>query len=320
MSRGWEEQEDEVAALWVARHLGGIIDASEFTAWLNGASGRRERFDALRATCADTAVTEALENVSERTRSGRTASVGALRPDRRVLIGGIAAALLLAVGFNWPFLRNDQMSAHIYATAAGEIRDVSLADGSQVVMNGASRMEVRISARSRDVRLLSGEAFFNVTRDVERPFSVYAGEGRASVLGTRFDIALDDARVELAVAHGLVRFQRADGKHDGELVHAGYRSTLDRDGITVPSAFDAKSILAWREGWLEVNNMPLAQLLPKIRRWSDKSIILSDTTLGTRRISGRFPLTDTQSLLENLALLHDFRVDVKESGYILSSH
>lgn len=320
MSRGWEEQEDEAAALWVARHLGGIIDASEFTAWLKGAPGRRERFDALRATCADTAVTQALENVSERMRPGRTASVGALRPNRRILIGGIVAALLLAVGLNRPFLRNDQMPAQIYATAAGEIRDVSLADGSQVVMNGASRMEVRISDRTRDVRLLSGEAFFNVTRDVGRPFSVYAGEGRASVLGTRFDVALDDERVELAVEHGLVRFQPADGKHDGELVHAGYRSTLDQNGISAPSAFDAQSLLAWREGWLEVNNMPLAQLLPKIRRWSDKSIILSDPTLGSRRISGRFPLSDTQSLLENLALLHNFRIDVKENSYTLSTH
>ena len=76
-------------------------------------------------------------------------------------------------------------------TATGESRTVTLADGSQVNLSGGSAIGVDITSEERRVRLLSGEAFFDVAHDAARPFTVEAGEARIVVLGTAFDVALD---------------------------------------------------------------------------------------------------------------------------------
>src|SRR5690606_10548060 len=71
----------------------------------------------------------------------------------------------------------EQPGLGVYRTKVGDQEKITLADGSIVTLNTASRIEARMNGQERTVRLLEGEAFFEVAHDASRPFRVYAGDG-----------------------------------------------------------------------------------------------------------------------------------------------
>ncbi|WEK01849.1 MAG: FecR domain-containing protein [Candidatus Sphingomonas phytovorans] len=316
MNRALDDMEDEAAALWVGRHLDGMIDATAFSAWLAGAPDRRARFDALWATCMDDAVTDALERQDK----GRSDALPH-KADRKIalgtsLAGAVAAALLLA----WftPGIRFALTPAQEFATRAGEMRTIALEDGSQAVLSGESKIRVKLGSDRREVTLARGEAFFIVQHDSTRPFSVTAGEARATVLGTRFDIGLEGKRTDLAVEQGSVRFGQRDALDSGVVLQAGFATALIDDRISRVRATDRGQIAAWREGWIEVEDMPLSRLVAQLQRWAAKPIRIADEALAAKRVTGRVRLTRPAEQLDNLASLHGFQVHDTNAEYVLS--
>lgn len=311
-----QDQEDEEAALWVARHMSNVVDATAFAEWLTGAPGRRETFDALWATCMDDVVADGIRLHEQQARA-REPAVQPPRFGRRAAIGlGAAAACVAVVGLSWPELRFAVTPAQHYATRAGEVRSFTLADGSTVLLNGASRVSARIGEGRREVALEAGEALFDVEHDENRPFRVSAGQGRVTVLGTRFDLALNGGSVDLAVERGLVRFD-SEGGAGAVLVPAAHRSTLVDRHIAKPVTFEGDSASGWRDGWLQVEDMPLEQVVPHLQRWTGRAIAVADPTLLRKRIAGRFRLSQPGTVLENLGVLYGFKVRQTEQAYIL---
>ena len=318
MSRSWDEAEDEAAALWVSRHLGGMIDATEFNAWLAGAPRRRQRFDALWASCMDPTVNDALQAIDGH--EAPPAPAARQRTAMRMGVGmaAAAAACLLAAILLWPTLRFAIAPTEHFATRAGEMRTIALADGSQVTLAGGSRLAVTLVPDRRHVVLETGEAFFAVAHDAERPFAVHAADGRATVLGTRFDVALAGDGVELTVEQGLVRFEPEDERTDAVLVGAGYRSVLQGGRAEQPSAIPGQPVAAWRDGWIDIDDMTLARLAIELQRWTARRIVIRDTALGEKRVAGRFRLTAPQRLLETLGAMYQFKVEASDDAYVLS--
>lgn len=325
MSRGWDDAADnvagdaadEAAALWVARHIGGMIDATEFNAWLAGAPGNRARFDALWATCMDPAVSDALDRIDGRQELSETPA-SRVRP--AIAAGMIAVAALIALVVLLPTIRFALAPAQEYATRVGEVRTFALADGSQVTLSGLSRVKVKLGEDRREVTLQAGEAFFDVRHDGERPFSVRAGDARATVLGTRFDVALTDARTELSVEQGLVRFGADDQDRNAVLVPADHGAALDAGQLEAVRKLDGGPVAAWRDGWIEAEDMPLWRLVSQLQRWTDRPIRIADHALGDKRVAGRFRLGRAEQQLDNLASLHGFRLHRSDSEYVISSH
>lgn len=310
-----QEQEEDEAALWVARHMSNAVDATAFAQWLAGAPGRRATFDALWATCMDDAVTDGARLYEWR--ENATPKPAARWP-LRFAAGALAAAACVGVlAVSWPQLQFALAPAHSYQTAAGEVRDVTLADGSRVTLNGASRISARIAGNRREIALETGEALFDVRHDPARPFTVSAGAGQVTVLGTRFDVALDDARVELAVERGLVRFETQDGGGATVLVHAAQRSSLVDGRIDRPVGFAGPAGAGWRSGWLQVSDMPLERIVPQLQRWTGRKIVVDSEALLARRVAGRFRLSDPEVVLDNLGVLYGFAVRRTEQAYIL---
>jgi transmembrane sensor len=309
------DQDYEDAGLWVARHMSNAVDATAFAQWLAGAPGRRETFDALWAACMDDAVADGMRLYEQR-HPARPAAVH--KTDRRIAVGALAVAACLAIlVLCWPELQFGLTPAQTYATRAGEVREVTLGDGTRVTMNGASHIRARIGEYRREIALETGEALFDVTHDEQRPFTVAAGSGLVTVLGTRFDVALNADRVDLAVERGLVRFATDEDRSSPVLVRAAQRSTLADGRIASPTAFDGAAGTAWRAGWLQVSDMPLEQLVPRLQRWTDRRIVVDDQILRGRRVAGRFRLSDPTEVLDNLGILYDFRVQRTEQAYIL---
>ncbi len=307
MSRAHQE-----AAVWVARRLDGRDDADrDFTAWRAADPANGAAFDRLWATALDAALTEAMAlNVQRRSvRRPGWAPIAALA-------GGLAAcvgALVLA----WPQLQLLTVDPVAFETSPGQIRTVTLADGSRVTLDGASRLEARIGTGRREVRLARGEAFFDVAHDAGRPFVVAAPEGSARVLGTAFDLERGDGRLELSVHRGKVRLAPSGLIHRTAELTVGQRAFAKAGRLSRVRTFNPEAD-DWRSGWLETDGVTLERLIERLNRASRTPIVIDDPALARRRVAGRFRLGEPDALVRNLALVHGFQVRETPGRLVLS--
>ncbi|MEJ2408190.1 MAG: FecR domain-containing protein [Novosphingobium sp.] len=314
MTHGPHDDEEE-AALWVARHLSKAVDATAFSTWLAGAPGRREMFDALWVTCMDDAVTDGLRAHESKERIARNADRPGAR--RRIVAAAAAVSMIVAGALAWPQVRFALTPERTFTTGTGKINRITLSDGTVVLLNGQSRLRAKIDAGRREVTLDAGEALFDVRHDPQRPFTVLADNGQVTVLGTRFDLALNDARIDLEVERGLVRFESTSEKQSAVLVPAQHRTALINGRVAPPVAFAESTAESWQSGWLQVTDMPLADIVPRLQRWTDKDIVVEDPTLLHRRVAGRFRLNQPKLVLDTLGDLYGFAVEDADTAYIL---
>jgi transmembrane sensor len=236
---------------------------------------------------------------------------------RRVVgaaVGAIAACLALAVLL--PDLRM-RLQAD-YMTGVGERRLVALADGSSVHLDADSAIAVSAAPAARGVRLLAGQAFFEVAPDPARPFTVTAEEITVSVVGTAFDVQFAAASLVVAVESGLVEVEvsRA-GRLTATSLAPGDSLTVDRiTGAVVRDVVEPDQIASWRTGRLVVDGATVEQVVEQIRRYHGGAILLHDDRLGERRVTGVFDLHDPIGALRAVVEPHAGKV-VELTPYLL---
>ena len=200
----------------------------------------------------------------------------------------------------------------LVATAVGEQREERLADGSRVHLNTDSLITVQFGAGERRVRLLRGEAAFDVAHDPQRPFSVYAHHRVVTALGTRFTVRLGAQKVRVAVAAGKVALGRASPEpnrrpaQDVMFLVQGQRAELPLAGNAAPvlAAMDQQAqerTFSWLQGRLIFDDERLATIVAEISRYTAAKVTIAPE-LGDIRLSGRFKTGDTEALLEALEL------------------
>lgn len=188
-----------------------------------------------------------------------------------------------------------------YTTSTAELRKVLLPDGSEATLAPDSALAVSYDGAGRQVRLLAGEAFFDVRPDRARPFRVLAREVETVVVGTRFDVRLSDDGVHVSVERGAVRVGHEE-LQPGQTVHVTPAGRVSRTG-TSPDM-----VAAWRDGQLVAQNVPLRAAVDELRRYYGGSILLTDSALGDRRITGAYNLADPEDALRAIAQAHGGRV------------
>lgn len=211
---------------------------------------------------------------------------------RRGLAGlAVAAGLILAVtaGVHWP-------DTHDASTAVGESKEVALADGSKVTLNTHSAIDVDIDGGHREVRLVRGEAFFQVAHDATRPFTVHTEYGQARVLGTVFDVRLDDRQTRVGVVEGRVAVQGGAGETLTLL--AGDAATLDASGAHAAADGEADALSAWTRGQLVFYRAPLADVMREIDRYRHGATWVRGDTLRRLPVSGAFDVHDPDKALD----------------------
>lgn len=188
-----------------------------------------------------------------------------------------------------------------YATAAAETKQIVLADGSTVELAPQSAIAVAFTDARREVRLLSGTAHFRIVPNPDRPFDVAANGVTASVLGTEFDVGLpgDGAVVEVKAGH--VRVAGTDDRAFEAIdLRAGDWFRIDADRQVTTGRAAADFVGAWSSGRLMVRGQPIAAVVERIRPWFAGKIVLLDSTLGARRVTGVYDLHDPGAALEAL--------------------
>jgi RNA polymerase sigma factor (sigma-70 family) len=202
-------------------------------------------------------------------------------------------------------------------TATGRQLTQPLPDGGSITLDAQTRLDVRYYGTRRYVQMHHGAAFFKVARNADAPFIVDAGPARITVLGTRFEVALDaQGGVRVAVEEGRVRVQNRGS--DGDVGDAGEgweltdRQTLDWQlGQTPRRDSSPDEVAAWRNGWLDFRHEPLGLAVQRLARYGQLPMqVAPDAEHLT--IFGRVRIADARGWLQLLP--RSLPVVVREEG------
>jgi transmembrane sensor len=242
------------------------------------------------------------------------------RVSRTTLAFAIAATLLAAIGAAWFVL----MSPQTFETRFGEQRFVHLEDGSGVTLNTASKIEVRLTAGHRVIRLTKGEALFDVTHDPARPFDVYTGNTILRVLGTRFDVDVRPARTTVTVLEGVVSLSQgideAQPQGNAKVLRAADRVVIDSAGPgTAEQGVRLDEATAWTQQKLVFKGRPLGEVAEEFNRYNREHIVIESPALRSRAITGVFKANDPGSFLTFLSDLPGVTIrDDGNSGHVVT--
>ena len=291
------------AATWYARLAAHTASASDRAGWArwhaaDPAHARAwHKVESINQRMAGVPAEIGMPTLSARGASRRTV----LRSAVLVMATGSAAWLALR-DTSWQGLTAD------YRTATGERRSITLADGSHLMLNTASSVDVRFDDTQRLLSLHRGEILIDTHADPQtraRPFLVRSPHGTALALGTRFLVRTEPAWTQVTVLDKAVRVTQ-DAASPPVTLQAGQQL---RFGPSQPDRVETAGLAAdaWRNGGLIAIDMPMGVLLTELARYR-RGVLSWDPALDEMRVSGAFPLDDTDQALA--ALENNFPIRV----------
>ena len=299
-----EQSIEDQAAFWLVR-LGALDctpeDRFAFEAWKQQNPAHERMFLRLQRGNAlvdrhmtDSRIVAMLEEARAERHAGERSLAAALRTTGG--LAALAASIVVAAFVAVPSLRPPSdieaftpSDVEVFETSVGERSVITLADGSIVSINTNSLVEVSFPASERLVRLLRGQAYFEVAEDVYRPFVVQAGDQRVVALGTAFDVRFDRKDlVEITLVEGRVEVNDVS-RARGTFSRKGGQAPVDPIALTpghrlIARAASAPEVVvtdtveetSWRSGQLLFRERPLASAVEEINRYSLQKLVLAD--------------------------------------------
>jgi transmembrane sensor len=246
---------------------------------------------------------------------------------------GVIAATITTIAVASLWTVNHRSPWKSIEARVGEQRTIDLADGSVVILNALSKIQVRMGA-ARDIRLVEGEAMFTVARDAQRPFRVHTRDAIVQAVGTQFDVATRRDGTPVAVIEGKIRVS-AKERHSvntlpsvsrdtrgerastplvaGEAVHISLKGKIERQ-----SASEATTASAWRQRRLIFENTPLEEAADEFNRYHRTMRLRTEgVPPGAHHYSGTFDADDLLSFTELLARENDLVVERKGNEIVI---
>ena len=196
-----------------------------------------------------------------------------------------AVALLLIGSALWLFLPKGTQEPFFAQTAPHEQQTVTLPDGTQVTLNGGSKLTCAKDFGKRDRNItFEGEGVFDVQKDAKKPFVIQVGDYNVTVLGTQFNLSAyqQDEAYTLALMEGSVKIKY---KQDSVMVKPDEQVRFDRESATfAKEPVQAADADAWTEGRLAFENIPLRDLTRKLERIYDVRISIADDQIANEQV------------------------------------
>jgi transmembrane sensor len=290
-----------VAARWYARLHSGVAtdgDRREWHAWLNADPAHRQAWQRM------TAVGEQMASVPGALAS--PALRGADRSRRQVLRSVVMLASAGSLGWlGWRSETTQNLFADL-RTAVGERREFRLADGSSLLLNTDTSVNLRFDGRQRVLELLRGEILVTTAVDrSQRPFKVVTAHGEVLALGTRFIVQSQNQGAEVAVLEKAVEVS-AHGTDRKVRLEAGQRLNFNALELGPVGRTDA-STGAWQQSSIIAIDRPLAELLADLSRYRT-GVLRCDPRIADLKVSGAFPIDNTDRALAALESGFSLRV------------
>ncbi len=275
--------------------------------------------DAVRVAVTEEDTRAAWKRVEARLGRPASAALAAAERPRATIyqlrwMAAAASVVLLAVFLSLLLRPTRAPEWETIVAARGEIRTVTLGDGSRVTMNADSRLEHAVTrgAQARLVRL-EGEARFDVASESDgRAFVVETGEAHIRVLGTEFSVRARGEVTSVSVHEGRVAVETATEAR--ELAPDEAVEVRRGEPVRALTAEVARAADDWMRGVLTFQRVPLADALADVARTFDADIALSGSWAGTETVSGSFPGHDVNEVLGSLCRIYACQVRTRSAG------
>ncbi|HEY0527474.1 MAG TPA: FecR domain-containing protein [Gemmatimonadaceae bacterium] len=303
----------------IARLFSGEADAAEATRtrqWLAASPEYEATVNALatalsqRSQSASIDVESALRKVKSRFEQTPVISLDERRALARrsrvtyLKVAGVSA-LLLGWGALWQSQRRRQADgeARTFATAIGERREISLSDGSKVVLGPVSTLRFAKATERRSASL-TGDAYFSVVHNEKQPFVVRVGATSVRDVGTAFSVRSDEAGgVRVAVDSGSVMVEDSTEAGDGAVLTAGDRANIDSTGLAkIERGTASDDDRSWTQGRLVFRDAPLIEVATALYRWYGVRLRVADSSLAVLHLTASFSGEPIDRVLNVIAL------------------
>ena len=195
---------------------------------------------------------------------------------------------------------------------AGKTMELTLEDGTRMWLNSGTKIEYPsvFGRKSRNVKLLSGEVLFDVTRDERRPFTVNTFASDIRVLGTKFDVLADEENgsFQTALIRGSVKVINKFDENDSIVLKPDQSVSMMNGHLVVTGIEDSSSVICWRDGLVNLTDLPFDQLMRRFEKVYNVKIVIERREMPQIRYSrGKVRVSDgVDHALEMLSRASDF--------------
>jgi transmembrane sensor len=212
-----------------------------------------------------------------------------------------------------------------FATEVGERATISLPDGSTATLDTHSALDVLYTDAERGIRLLRGQALFEVAKHKLTPFRVYASDRRITAVGTMFNVRLDGDRLRVALIEGKVQVV---ARHSNEPIGKPIEQVTLSPGEILDTAqgatmsvkvADVARTTSWREGVSVFVDARLADVVAEMNRYVATPITVDKPATGELRVSGVFKTGDPERFAESVANVFPISISHDPNGSVVLS-
>lgn len=327
----------------IAKHFAEDISTDEMSqlrGWLNASAENKMLFDELKqewnnfkliSSSKDKA--RVLNNVKERI---RTEDKKSDKPVRKLFSGNwyklaASVAILVSTGFlawyqiNEPFSTLNTLGYEVKECNAGENGDFFLSDGSQIVMNGDSRVKYKsdLSGSERNI-YLEGEAFFDVARNEQKPFVINMDGANVNVLGTSFNVKAypEDEFMETSVLTGKVAFMPSKGRllKQGASIFLvpGKKGIINaNENLINELEVDNQLDIAWMKKDLNFSNTAFSELTKSLYRMYGVGFKFTNDNLKDLKITASFENEKLDEVMKILEMTSEFSYQIENNLIVI---
>lgn len=185
-----------------------------------------------------------------------------------------------------------------YKTQVGEQKQIHLADGSHIILNTNTAINVDYNDAKRQIKLIKGEIQIDVGQDTRhRPFLVQSRDGSMQDIGTQFNIRQNDQDTVLAVTEGEVQVTTQKSKERAN-IRANQQVLFNQQTLQPIEPLHSK-YRSWSNGTLNVYKMPLTEFIAELDRYHHGKLRYDHDIAGLE-VSGVFPMQDSEKILHSL--------------------
>ncbi|KDE38786.1 Iron siderophore sensor protein [Nitrincola lacisaponensis] len=208
----------------------------------------------------------------------------------------LVLAILVTFGWQQDWLTRWQSD---YITLVGEKMPIVTEDNSHIVLNTNTALAKDYNTLERRIRLLKGEAWFEVAANDNRPFIVSTSHGSVKVTGTHFNVRLMNDVAIISLDEGRVELLTPNMQQDAAVILLpGQQAVLSGRHISTPAPFDRTAVTAWLRDQLVFYNTPLGDVVDTLNRHRQGRIVITSNELKNLKISGIFSTNTPDSVLE----------------------
>ncbi|MCC2607388.1 FecR family protein [Planctobacterium marinum] len=338
-----KEQIQEQACEWISRIDRGLEDRerNQLQLWIKQSDNHQSSLFEMAALWDDLSVMHELSGLFPLAeKSNADAQQSRVFLSRPFMATAASFALLCSIMFMWmqwqpqsDIPQQVQAQSQVHETSVGEQKTIALGDGSLIALNTNSAVEVNLGDKVRSIKILSGEAHFEVAPDANRPFVVAAGQNKVTAIGTAFNVQLlENKRFELLVTEGKVlvseinqsmpddihKLKTDDFSALGTIMVSGDTAVFDgffSEPMIRLSLDQVQRNLSWQQGMLVFQGESLEYAIAEMNRYTAKQFVLKDEVIKARRVAGYFKVGDTEGLLH--ALQNNFAIEHEVVGGVI---